>query len=147
MDAIQDGLLLLNKFPEGGLLRGIFYSTKPGSHLRLFAVAGLLYNLRHPANAQSVDISKVAATLTDMPEILNEFLSGVQSLNVSAADFDPRVRDCGGEQGCSECIHKQHLVQPGRGGVWPCTFHVHTTESEYPGEELGFDEGCYLWEI
>ena len=146
MDTIQDGFSYLNKFPQGGLMKGLFGDTTSGSPLRRFAIAGLLYNLRRPCKTEKPDDHGIlAAFLSENPEIHKEFLAGVGTLT-AAEHLDPRVRDCGGEAGCSDCVHKRHTVEPGSGGVWPCFFHIHSTEPEYPGGERVYDAGCYLWD-
>ena len=147
MDTLQDGFLYLNKFPVGGLIKGLFNNSAVGSPLRRFAIASLLYNLRRSSeNEMTSDHGILATFLSENQEIHKAFLAGVQSLTLSA-DLDPRVRDCGNEAGCADCIHKRHTVEPGSGGFWPCSFHVHTTDPKYPGGEGGVDVGCYMWEL
>jgi len=147
MDTLQDGFLYLKKLPQGGLIKDLFSNTTSGSPLRRFAIAGLLYNLRRPSDTvKSNSHGILAAFLSENPEIHKEFLAGIQSLPV-AGDLDPRVRDCGGEAGCGDCIHRRHTVEPGSGGFRPCCFHVHTADPQYPGGKGIDDAGCYLWEV
>jgi hypothetical protein len=73
---------------------------------------------------------------------------------------DPRVRDCQSSENCVECASNDKRCE-GKGGVWPCFFHLHK-EITISGGSEGFkveegssvkgedgnqstQEGCYLW--
>jgi len=164
MDAIQDGFLLIGKFPQAGLVCGlmvphsstdkndfnadgwpqvnaIYQHTKAGSKLREFCAAGLVHHLR---SENYVRDGALQAVLRSNGELMDDFLTAVKHFAI--LDKDPRVRDCQGEGGCIECEDRPgHL--DGKTGVWPCLYHVHEI-IEFKGgneEQLGTDTGCYLW--
>lgn len=144
MDSIQDGFLAMNKLPEPGLVKAIYDHTKEGSALRDFSIQGLLYGLRMAGTNIHGGMSQL---LKDNDTIMTDFLAGVQSLEIPHRD--PRIRDCLGEQGCTECYaHPDRLAD--LVGVWPCTFHVHRTMASgnigEPGLEV-VDSDCYLWSV
>jgi hypothetical protein len=139
MDAIQDGFLMLNKLPEPGLLNGIYRHTPATSKLRQFSIAALVYNLRSP-EFKDKDINGMVKLLHENTEALTDFVTIIKNF---VASKDPRIRDCGGEDGCVECFGKVEGNR--REGVWPCEYHEHTSEGA--DGQLAVDAGCYLWDL
>ncbi len=147
MDKVQDGFLKVGRLPEPGLVKAIYQNTSPGSQLRKFCAASLVFLLRSLHYANNGNLKKLIKAYDD---ILEDFLEAVRKF---CDNQDPRIRNCHGEFGsCLVCIHG-----PGHGsadGIFPCYFHIHDQnqvkiESEDASdlENTGLfpDRGCYFW--
>lgn len=138
MDTIQEGFITIKKLPEGPLIKAIYNNTKPGSKLREFSIAGILYSLRTTDGGVGI----LQDLLKTNDEACVDLVHAIR--DITALPIDPRVRDCGGEPSCVECANKPEGVVRAE-GVWPCQFHVHQTISD-DGQQV-VDTGCYLWDI
>jgi len=108
-------------------------NTQPGSVLRRFVAASLLFQLRSP---DYVEDGKIIRLLKSNDDLLMSVLGGVRSLQATVRD--PRVRDCMGDGECHKCLEGFNSCAgklKGKDGYWPCDFHSHTVE----------DAGCHLW--
>lgn len=114
MDNIQDGFAIANRLPEGGLIHSIYSSSPPASKLRAFCAHSLVFGLR--AGVPHYDTA--AGLLQQNRQILDEFL---EAFKFFTPGNDPRIRDCRGEPGCTECVDGR--VAAGA-GYWPCAFHT-----------------------
>lgn len=150
MDAIQDGFVIMNILPSASLISAIYLNTQAGSKLRIFSVDTLIYALKVADPHYDDKTQEVIGLLKGREDILDGFVRSVQLILRGAVgigkvavdkDQDPRVRDCGGEAGCSECAHGV-IVQ--KKGVWPCHYHVHTRGMV--GADAVYDDTCHLWD-
>jgi hypothetical protein len=64
MDNIQDGFYMIQKFPELVLVEGVCLHSAPGSMMRKFCAASLVYFLRSEAYVQNGSIVSTFALLS-----------------------------------------------------------------------------------
>ncbi|EKD17296.1 uncharacterized protein L3040_008940 [Drepanopeziza brunnea f. sp. 'multigermtubi'] len=135
MDNIQDGFYMIQKFPELILTEGVCLHSAPGSMMRKFCAASLVYFLRSEAFVQNGSIPAFFAKYNDF---LVDFLDAFRAY---IPHQDPRVRHCRYKENCMECVRaggSDYLTR--FDGVTPCRFHVHTGAKDAAGEPI-----CHLW--
>ena len=149
MDAIQDGFAIMNKFPQYHLIKGIYSNTGPGSPLRSFCMACIIFPICHPDLKADESLRDL---LKEHDQFFDHFITSLPALVNNKKD--PRVRSCGGDEKCTECDGRD----PPEDGMWPCTFHIHgsVTDGSDAGVQLKSESGvslgrihgsekCYMW--
>ena len=150
MDVIQDGFLTIGALPELPLVKHIYEHTSPGSILRKFCAASLVFTVRRPSYTNEDGF--LPSLLNEVDEIMDDFLLAVRDFDFAVEGRDPRIRDCQGEPTCSECAGVEGGMR-GKLGFWPCYFHLHLADNTTAGLSKGVngngatevDQGCYLW--
>jgi hypothetical protein len=146
MDTIQDGFYFLDTLPDTDLITVIYEHTAPTSKLRRFCTATLVFGLRMQHGTVKEDM--LVALLSGNKDILRDFARSI----VDMEDLDPRIRDCGGDLNCTECLPDPDRVKDKPVGSWPCKYHIQNSpqikSEDASGERVvSHEEICYLWKI
>jgi hypothetical protein len=116
MDGIQDGFLMLDILPEPHFCQEVFKHSADTSKLRKFcslAAVADLYRLEQT-------LESLYNWLKTDDVALRNFLHALRWLERGR---DPRIRDPDHNPNLSSVV----APRMGQSGIWPCTFHVHTT--------------------
>ncbi|KAI6246204.1 hypothetical protein HI914_05853 [Erysiphe necator] len=104
LDQIQDGFLLLDRFPDASLILSIYRNTSIMSQLRKFVAACLIYQVR----SLKIEIEAITELFKSNEDVIKDFLAMVHDF---VPGQDPRIRNFEGHQDSPKCNNQSNIIE------------------------------------